>query len=254
MIAKITFLIIIILMTSSCLKRTESITPIAQPTTMAEVQKDQLINAATEAGDAQLSDDSKSSVELSKQPGIFYLNIKYNMVDIDVFEAANMPNSFEKLGHSLLQSIAKLILASGGPLDVSIDDFNFQIPDMNIDHDIIKSIEIKKIYFQYNKEVDEASDFKANFSFINTLELSRQVNVPKVGPVDSLLVSYKKNKNACMFKCIQFDIIENNILDLIKPNTTIKLKPSLSITSLPAINTLKLDGEIQMRIGLKMPF
>lgn len=239
----------------SCLKQSESITPIAPVTTMAELQREALMNVANNAGQSSLSADAKATLETTaSDPSIFYLNIKYNLKNIDVFEAARMPNTFEQIGDSFLKTLAKLFLAVTGPMNVAINDIDLTIPDIAIDRSVIKSFKIKRIFLTYNKEVDIASDYLANFSFINTLELSRKVTVPKVGQVQTLFLSYRKSRNFCLYKCLQFDILEDNLIDILKPNTNIKLSPSLSIGTLPAVNNLKIDGEIEMQIGLKLPF
>lgn len=239
---------------SSCLKQSESISPLAKAQTLAELQREALMNTANMAGNSELSSAAKASLETAQDPSIFYLNIKYNMKDIDVFEAANMPNTFEQIGHSFLQTLARFVLAIGGPRQIDINDIALTIPDINMDRSVVKSIKIKRIFLQYNQELDVQSDFSANFSFIDSLELTREVTVPKIGKVNTLFLSYRKIRNFCMYKCIQFDILEDDIIDILKPNTDVKLKPSLSIANLPAINDLKLDGQIEMQIGLKLPF
>lgn len=239
---------------SSCLKQSESISPLAKAQTLAELQREALMNTANMAGNSELSSAARASLETAQDPSIFYLNIKYNMKDIDVFEAANMPNTFEQIGHSFLQTLARFVLAIGGPRQIDINDIALTIPDINMDRSIVKSIKIKRIFLQYNQELDVQSDFSANFSFIDSLELTREVTVPKMGKVNTLFLSYRKIRNFCMYKCIQFDILEDDIIDILKPNTDVKLKPSLSIANLPAINDLKLDGQIEMKIGLKLPF
>jgi len=254
MFIKSVCLLSVALFTCACLKQQESITPLSKIETIAELQKEALMNLAERAGNSELSAEAQSSLELSSDPSIYYLNIKYNIKNIDVFESANIPNTFEQIGHSFLQTAAKALLAISGPRQFNINDIAINIPDLNIDRSIIKSIQIKRIFLQYNAELDQASDYAANFSFINNLELARSVTVTNVGKVDTLFLSYKKARNACMFKCIQFDILENNIIDLLSPNTNILLKPTLSISSLPAINDLKLDGVIELKIGLKLPF
>lgn len=239
---------------SSCLKQSESISPLAKAQTLAELQREALMNTANMAGNSELSSAARVSLETAQDPSIFYLNIKYNMKDIDVFEAANMPNTFEQIGHSFLQTLARFVLAIGGPRQIDINDIALTIPDINMDRSVVKSIKIKRIFLQYNQELDVQSDFSANFSFIDSLELTREVTVPKIGKVNTLFLSYRKIRNFCMYKCIQFDILEDDIIDILKPNTDVKLKPSLSIANLPAINDLKLDGQIEMQIGLKLPF
>ena len=44
------------------------------------------------------------------------------------------------------------------------------------------------------------------------------------------------------------------MIDLLKPNTDIQVKPTLSVGSLPDVSDIKLDGEIELQIGLKLPF
>lgn len=238
----------------SCLKQSESITPLAAPMSLAEIQREALIEAANRAGNSELSSSARASLEMASDPGIFYLNLKYNIKNIDVFEVAGMPNTFEQIGHSFLQTLAKLVLAIGGARQIDIDDIALNIPDFKLDRSVIKSIMIKRIFLQYNHELDVGSDFAADFSFIDSLELSRQVTVPQMGQLNTLFLSYRKSRNFCLFKCIQFDILEDNIIDILKPNTNVLLRPSLRIISLPAVNDLRLDGQIEMQIGLKLPF
>ena len=254
MFIKIILLTITIVLLSSCLKQTEAISPIAKPQTLAELQKESLMNTASLAGNAELSSSAKASLESASDPSIFYLNFKYNINNIDVFETANIPNSFEQIGHSFLASIAKLVLSINGPRQIDLSPIDLNLPDLNLDLSIVKSIKVKSIFLQYNKALDVNSDYAASFSFINSLELAREVIVPKVGTVDTLLFSYQKANNLCLFKCLKFNIMSDNLIDILKSNTPLKLKPSLSIGAIPAVTDLKLDGVIEMQIGLKLPF
>ena len=254
MFIKILLFLSSVLFFSSCLKQTESISPIAKTQTLSELQRESLMNTVNLAGNAELSSAAKINLELASDPSLFYLNLKYNISDIDVFGAANIPNSFEQLGHSFLASIAKLVLSINGPQQIDLAAFDLNIPDLNLDFTVVKSIKVKSIYLQYNKQLDNQNDFAANFDFIDTLELAHEIKIPKIGTVDTLLFSYRKVNNKCLFKCLQFDIIDNNILDLLTSNKSLKLKPILTIASIPAITDLKLDGVIELQIGLKLPF
>jgi hypothetical protein len=242
------------LFSSACLKQTESIAPIAAPRTLSQLQQDYLMTLANRAGNSELSASARSTLQASTDPSIFYLNIKYNISNIDVFEVINMPNTFEQIGHTFLMRLAKLVLAIGGARQININSFNLAIPDLNLDKNIVKSIRVKRVFLQYNKEVDEASDYAASFSFLESLELARVLNINKIGQVDSLLLSYRRIHNNCLYKCIQFDIVNDNLLDLLEPNSSIKLQPTLAIVGLPAVNNIKLDGLIELQIGLKLPF
>lgn len=254
MLIKILCLLSSVIFLSSCLKQTESITPLAPVQTLSEAQKESMWDAANSAGNAELSQGTTAKVTPGKDPGIFYLNLKYNINNIDVFEAANMPNVFEQVAHTFLAGMAKLVLSIDGSQQIKLPPMEFKIPDMNIDLTMVKSIKIKSIFLQYSKEVDTQNDYAANFAFIDTLELAQEINIPNVGKVDSLLISYKKSNNKCLLKCIQFDVLSDNVLYLLKPNSTLKLKPQLTIASFPAVSDLKLDGVVEMQIGLKLPF
>ena len=235
---------------TSCLKQSESITPIAEARTLAQLQQESMMNTALlAAGNNALSTDSKATVEKNEtDPAIFYLNLKYNIVNMDVYETANIPNSFEQIGNSLLKIFAKIFLKLTGSRTVNIGNVDLPIPDLNLDFNIVKSLKVKRIYVEYNKEYDAFTGNKASFAFVNTFDLSR-VSGPK-----PLIISYKKNKNSCLQKCLNFDIIDGNIFDLVKAGNTIPLKPALTIGALPAVDQLRLDGQIDLQIGLKFPF
>lgn len=252
---KSTVILLSLIFFTSCLKVSEKITPLAEPKSLAQLQQEALLkNAAETAGSSAFSITSTSTIEMSSDPSIYYLNLTYNVQDVDVFQVANIPNTFEQLGHSFLLAAAKFVLAVMGPREVSLSDVNLIIPNMTIDRSIVKSVKIKRIFIQYSSAEEIASDYAANFAFVNTLELTMPITVPRVGNVDSLLFSYQKIHNRCMYKCIQFDVFTDNVLDIVTPNTTLKLKPYLSVGSIPAVTDLKLDGQIELQIGLKLPF
>lgn len=238
------------LISFSCLKQTESITPLAEVRTFAQLQRESMMNTALmAAGNNEISSEAKVSIDLnSKDPTIFFLNLKYNIVNMDVYETAHIPNSFEKIGNSFLKVFARIFLKLTGSRTINMGAFNLPIPDLNLDFDIIKSIKVKNIYVKYNKEYAESTGNRANFSFINTFKLVR------TNDTAPLLISYSKAKNTCQQKCLNFEIVNGDILELIKNNDSISFKPSLNINSLPAVTELKLDGHIELQIGLKLPF
>lgn len=251
---KKSFFVAFVLLLSSCLKQSEKITPIAEPTTLAQLQREAMFQAANSAANGELSAASRAALELSSDPTLFYLNLKYQVKELDVFESAGMPNAFEQIGHSFLAKFAKLLFSMNGPKVVDIAPIDFTVPDLNLDKSVIKSIEVKSIQLRYSDSVDRQSDYNADFSFINSIELARQVSVPKIGIVDSLYFTYYKNQNNCLFKCLQFNVVNNNLMEILTQKTAVKLKPFISIIDLPKVNNLTIDGVIEMRIGLKLPF
>lgn len=247
---KIFFLTLVVSISTSCLKQSESITPIAPVRTMAELQRESMMNTAImAAGNNKLSKNVQSSFEESKvDPTLFYLNIKYNVVNMDVYETAHIPNSFEKVGNSLLVAFARIFLKLTGDRTINIGQIDLDLPDMNLDFDVVKSLKVKRLFIEYNKEFDESVGNKANFSFISSLDIS------KVSGSKPLLFSYKKESNKCNQKCLNFNIVDGNVFELLKKSNTVPLKPTLSISTIPRVTELKIDGQIEMQIGLKLPF
>lgn len=244
----------LVLFLSSCLKQTETITPIAPVATLADLQREMMQKRATQAGNAALSYDAHASYAQSSDPTIFYLTIKYNLKKIDAFEVAQIPNAFEQMGDSFLRALVKVVLSVAGPRAVDIPSFELDIPDMDLDRSVIKSIRIRRIFLQYNEELDQQHDYAPTFKFLDSLELAQEVTVPRLGNVDTLLLSYRKSRNRCLYKCLSFEIVNDNVLDFFDRDKTVKLKPSLTIASLPEVNDIVLDGQIELQIGLKLPF
>jgi len=245
---KILTLLSFVLLTS-CLKQTESITPLAPVQTMAQIQREAMMSTALTAGNSQTSEASKVTIQESTDSSLFYLNLKYNIKDMDVFETADIPNSFEKLSNSFLKALAKLFLRIKGSQTIEIDPIELDLPNMNLDFDIVKSIRVKRIFLEYNKDYDQSTGGKANFSFVGSL------NVNRVGKNKSRLFSYAKKGNNCNYKCLDFTMDDGNVFDLLKNNSdSIIVKPSLSIVSLPKVTELRLDGQVELQIGLKLPF
>jgi uncharacterized ubiquitin-like protein YukD len=231
---------------TSCLKQTESIAPFADIKTMSEIQRESMMTAAILAsGNDKLSDSSKASVVLSNtDPTLFFLNLKYKFIDMDLYENTDVKNSFEQVGHSLLKVFAEIFLKIAGDRTIKLSDISFNLPDLNLDFNIIKSIAVKNVHIEFSKDVDD----NANFSFIKSLSLTNAFgNRP-------LKLMYNKERVLCTNRCLDFEISNGEILEFVKNNKIITFKPALTITSFPETLDFKLDGEIELEIGLKLPF
>lgn len=238
----------IVISASSCLERKETIKPLAQIKTIAEIQKEAMMQQALEsAGNTELSEAAKATLEESKNdPTLFYLNIKYNITDLDLFESINIENSYEIVSNSLLRAFAQLFLRLTGPRDIDLDNFSVPMPDLNLDLGIVKSIKIKRVYFEYNKEFDRSVGNKASFSFIDSLIISKKT------PAD-FSFRYQKN-NRCNYKCIEFEIGDADFTKEILSQKGLSLRPDLTITTIPKVTEMRLDGSVEMQIGLRLPF
>ncbi len=236
-------------MASACLKQSESITPLAPVRTLAQLQREAMMHQALKAaGNTELSAAAMATLEANNNdPSLFYLNIKYNITDLNLNENADIENSYEILSNSLLRALARLFLAMTGPRDIDLDDFEVNMPDLNLDMSIVKSIKVKRVYFAYNKAFDRSTGNKASFSFINSLSLSKSEALKET-------FTYSKSQNNCQFKCIEFKIIDNDFTKLAATNKNLFLRPRLSITTIPKITDMRLDGQIDLQIGLLLPF
>lgn len=237
------------LLLTSCLKQSESITPIAPIQTLAQMQREAMMATALSAGNSELSEAAKATISTSTDPEVFYLHLKYNIADMDLYETADIPNSFEKLSNVFLRTLAKVFLKIKGSQTVEVGPVELELPDLNLDFEVVKSIRVSRVYLEYNKDFDASVGNKASFAFLGNLNMNR------VGKDKSLLISYKKASNNCNYKCLDFKIDNGNVFELLKNNSnSIILKPTLSIVSIPKVTQIRLDGQIELQIGLKLPF
>ncbi len=243
-----TLLIMLMISASSCLERTESIAPIAPIKTMAEIQREAMMQQAIEAGgNTELSQETQSTLEESKNdPSLYFLNIKYSLEDMDLSEAVDLGNSYEILGNSLLRTFAKIFVALKGTHEIDMDEIEVPLPDLNLDFNVIKSIKIKRLYLTLNPAYVRQAGPSVNFSFIESL----QFNKPQV---KTSAFSYKKTAS-CAHKCIEFQVNDGDFYNALSSGHGVWLKPTLFINALPKRLDYHLDGQIEIQIGLRLPF
>ncbi len=231
-------------LTASCLKQSESIDPIAPVKTLADIQRESMSTTALEsAGNNAPSDHSTTDVQKSPaEPGIFYLNMKYRIKDLDVYDSARLQNGYESISNTFIRMLANIFIKVSGGRTVNIGEVALPLPDLNLDFSVIKSIKINSFRIQYSNSVKQTADF----SFLKTMQIK------KVSGEN--ILSYKKSMNQCDFNCLEFSVLNGNILDMIKNAANLKIVPVLSIAKLPEEADLILDGEINLQIGLKLPF
>jgi len=239
-ISKIILLLTIAFL-SSCLKQSESIIPLAPIKTMAQLQREAMMETALKAaGNIDFTSASKASVEVNPiDPTLFYLNIKYKLNSIDAYDTFNLSNSFEQVGNSFLKTLAKIFLKIIGSKTIDIGVVEIPIPDLNLDLEVVKSIKVTRIFLT----LDEKS---GNFSFIKTLKIKNIAG--------QSLLDYNKINNKCQMNCLDFKILNGDIFEMIKNNQVIKIDPIITVSSFPTSDELILNGEIDLQIGLKLPF
>lgn len=242
-------LTLMMLMSSACLKQSETITPIAPVRTLAELQREAMMQQALKAaGNTELSAAARATIEAGQaDPTLFYLNLRYSIKDFDLNSRVDLENGYEILSHSLLRSLARLFLSLTGPRDINLDPFEVDMPDLNLDKEIVKSIKVKRVYFEFNKAFDTANGNKLSFAFIERFSLA------KMAPLKETFV-YKKLQNHCKFKCIEFTISDSDFTQQLTPDQPLVFKPSVTINTIPKTLQMHLDGQIDIQVGLKLPF
>ncbi len=246
-------LLLIVCITALSCKIEEKITPLASPITLADLQREQLEQELQVQGKTNASSSTIQSIEFG-EAGVYYLKVVYNIDEVDVFEIADIPNQFEKLANSFLGTLTRIVLGITGSQDVDLSEYVVDLSDLQFDSEIIRSIRIHKVFMKYSEEVERQSDFTADFSFVENLELAQPVFIPGVGNGEKLLFSYRRRNNRCLYKCLEFEVHEQNLLTLIEDQQVLTLKPLLSIRALPKVTDLKIQGQVELQIGIKLPF
>lgn len=228
----------------SCLKQSESIDPIAPVKTLAEIQRESMMTAAIEAaGNNKPSDAAAVEIERSTdESGLFYLNMKYKIQNLDVMESANIQNGFESLSNSFIRMLANIFIKLSGGRTVDIGAVEIPLTDLNLDFSVIKSIRVRGVRIDYSRTNLAANDF----SFIKTLDIKKMTG--------EKILTYTKSTNQCGYTCMMFTVRNGSVLDLVKDTNTLKINPTMTIVRIPVLDELKLDGEIDLQVGLKLPF
>lgn len=242
----------LLLLLISC-KIQETITPLAEPITLAELQREQLMKEFEVQGKSSALNSTLTNIEFGEE-GVYYLKVRYNIDEVDVFETANIPNQFEALANSFMGTLARIVLGIKGSQQVDLDEYQLDLSDLQFDADIVRSVRIDRIFLKYADSVETDSDFLADFSFIENLELARPVTLPGVGIGEQLLFSYRARNNRCYYKCLEFEVHQDNLLKLIDQNQSLTLIPLLAIRNLPKVTDLKIQGQVDLHIGIKLPF
>lgn len=246
-------LFVFVCILSGACKIQEKITPLAEPISLAELQREQLLAELSRQGKSTASSSTLDSIEFG-EVGVYYLKVTYNLAEVDVFEVANIPNQFEQLANSFLGTMTRIVLGLTGSQDVSLSEYVIDLSDLHFDSDIVRSVRIHKIFIKYSDQVEQDSDFQADFSFVDSLELAQPVDLPGIGKGEKLLFSYRKRNNRCYYKCLEFEVHQQNLLELIKDEKQLVIKPLLAIRALPKVTDLKIEGQVELQIGLKLPF
>lgn len=163
--------------------------------------------------------------------------------------------------NSLTYGLGNLILSMQKNRDVEMDPIVFEIPQDEIDYDLIREMQLTDIKF----DVDEALISRdANFQFIekiqifipgeNELDLSRQ-QLEQRG--DTLLAEYsvKDRDFICQQekKCIRFKLKKVNLIDIIKERERLLIKSYIVVKKVPK-KEFKIRGAIDVEVKLKLPF
>lgn len=239
---------------SSCFKQQESIEPFVEPKSLSEIQRRMFAQVASSAmGENMNKHRPKYSFDESK-PDVFFIKVSYNFSNIDINSLGEGEGNFEFLANKFALFFAKAFFSMGGNYDVDLEEIELEIPELDIDRELITGIYLDNANIKYSNRTRHYLGKDANFSFIKSFEITAPFEIDGHNQsLDILLFSYDAQKNNCDYQCVNFDIYTYNLLDMIGENTILKLKPSLTVQSLPA-NVMEFSGSIDIVIELKMPF
>lgn len=271
----LTILILTPFLFASCFKSKEHITPLADTQTLAEQfaqrgqetdsssalssKKNGIVLTAGEA-DGQSLVDSSSSLNISSDNNkTTTLHFKYYLKDVALDSVTGNTNedSANVLGgflESIIRSFAGLVMKIGGNFDVALDPVTFNIPA--IDFEMIKDVRINQIRFDVVKEaVNGVMKKTGDLKFLKEMKVSYfnpGANTKDLSKAISL-ISYDMKQNACNYECIDFNITDMNMVDILKDRSSITLYPQIKIGDVPS-SALKIDGVIDLSMKIVLPF
>lgn len=170
-------------------------------------------------------------------------------------------NLLNGLFNSLTNGLGNLILSMQKNRDVEIDPIVFEIPQDEIDFDLVRQMQLTGIKFEVDEPVISRD---SNFQFIDKI----QVFVPRENEKDlsrieleergdTLLAEYNvKDKDfVCQTekKCMRFKLKKVNLIDLLKDRERIFIKTYIVVRKVPK-KEFKIKGAIDVEVKLKLPF
>ena len=250
----------------------ETIEPIAEPKTTAEIQ------AAMQRISGENSTEYIRIGTSNGEDGDGYVNIrvKYKVKDFDVNYSDQPNNAVDQIGQTFLNALGKFFFLFKANYDVKISDINIDLSELTIDKEMIKDIRIKNIFLEFSDKTPKTNSFKFinNFAIKGIIEkeiVEEQVmSIKEKGKeavieeksstmktVREILLSYNEvTGKKCDFKCINFSsVYEGNLLDLLDQKNRIKISPSLAVNNTMSKKMdLIFDGYIEFDIKLKLNF
>lgn len=241
----------------SCIKKQESIDPIAEPVSISESQTLMFKQITQESLGAQFVFENPDYYMFADDPDHFYLKVDYKFKDFsleDLLKGSNSEGTLDILGNSFIRFFGKIFFSLGGKYNLDLDSISLEIPFTDIDYDVVSEISMRSAYFEYSERVKKKYGTKANFHWIKNLELSTPWKIPgATDPLNVLIFSYDDFENDCFYRCIDMKIFTFDIIPFIDNKTHIDLTPTLTVQNLPP-EELEFTGHITFLIKIKLPF
>ncbi|MBT3235259.1 MAG: hypothetical protein HN353_04855 [Bdellovibrionales bacterium] len=236
---------------------------------IAEKSSNAQLSPAIEKGDRPSVYIDPMYEEFKKERGVYYVTGRYYLDSIEVDQTIDAPPIIDDIGALL----ANILIKIGGNIELDMDPLPVDLSD--IDFDVVKDIRVKRIFVN----IKDNPSGKANLKFLKQISLMLDHNGDRDKEITDhsqnnyhsdltgnqkashqkiVLVNFNKkkdlhNKNseACDWQCIDFEVTNANLINLIKNKSEIYVRPKVKIGSISK-KSFVLGGYVEFSIGLKL--
>jgi hypothetical protein len=235
----------------------ETIEPIADPSTVAEVQDSMYRLSGGDNLDyaiLQREDDNEENKQY------VYLKVKYKVQNFDINEVSDeASSSIERYSKPILKILGKLFFSLGGDIDLDMSEMTFPIPEFEIDKEMVKDVKVSKIFIEFSNQESSKNTFKfiKKFNVKGEVENKSIRKSEVVQKAPNINLQYKRSMGKdCNYKCINLDLpYTGNLVELMAQGNRITVTPELELDGVPHKSIeLIFNGYVELLLKLKLSF
>ncbi len=228
-----TLLLSLLVLFFSCQK--ETITP-EHPVKTTETSKDSAI--------VEKQTTSKESV---KNSNLLSMSGSYTITDYQINDPSPVKNA--KLIGTVVNEIIGFIISVDGDFEVDIDPIGVDLSEYDLS--MIKIAKIKKINISISNPEE---DKKSRLDFIKEFKLDLVKMNRTQDRINLINITEKSiREDGCGVQCIEIDLADINLMNLITDTKELLLRPKLSIKKAPK-KEFKVDVNIEYYLATEKPF
>lgn len=199
------------------------------------------------------------SEQQGRSDGLSVYTAKYNF-NSDVASPTDVRLPIPLVGlvfREITNSIGNMVLNIQTTRDVDLDQFEFEIPEL--DYDLVREIKIKKIYFKVDPEYADESSFK----FIESIDVFTYSDDTKGMTKEELeernairIADYRmsdRSYNCQSKRCMEIKAYDINLVSVMRNHTKLYFRPYMGIKKVPK-KTFKFSGYIEFELKVHLPF